>query len=68
MKFDLEKELLNWKKKLSTSSAFESGDIIEYEIHLRDHIEQLIEDGFSEEEAFKKLSTTLVKQIHLPKK
>lgn len=54
MKFDLEKELLNWKKKLSTSSAFESGDIIEYEIHLRDHIEQLIEDGFSEEEAFKK--------------
>ena len=50
--FNLENAIQNWKKSLKQSPAFEEGQIKEMETHLRDEIDDLIEKGVSEEEAF----------------
>lgn len=51
--FDLEKKIYIWKMNLRKNSYIESGDILEYEGHLRDRIDHLIATGRSEEEAFR---------------
>lgn len=50
--FDLEKEILSWKKSLRTNQALEDGYIEELESHLRDEIEEIKGRGKGEKEAF----------------
>ncbi len=63
--FDLEKTIKNWKRKLRKNSGYEDGDIEELESHLRDRIDELIEAGVSENEAFENASTEIgnVKEV-----
>src|SRR5690348_13521618 len=51
--FDLEKEIKQWLKSFSKHRAFDHGAIREMELHLRDHIEDLMASGHSQQEAFK---------------
>ncbi|HEU5288994.1 MAG TPA: ABC transporter permease, partial [Cyclobacteriaceae bacterium] len=51
--FDLEKEIWQWLRLFSKYRAFDHGSIRELELHLRDHIEDLMASGHSEHEAFK---------------
>lgn len=53
---NLEKAIQSWKRQLRRNPAFEDGDIAELESHLREEIERLKVEGFSEEEAFNKAS------------
>ncbi len=50
--FNLEKAIGNWLRLFRKYRAFNHGSIREMELHLRDHIEDLMADGHSEEEAF----------------
>ena len=50
--FHLEKSIKNWLKNFHKQRAFEDGAIREMELHLRDHIEDLISEGYQEKEAF----------------
>ena len=50
--FKLDNAIQNWKQKLRSNPAFEDGDIAELESHLREEVEKLRGEGFSEEEAF----------------
>jgi putative ABC transport system permease protein len=54
MKFDLEKAIRNWKKGLHRQGTMEDGDVAELEAHLRDSMEQYIEDGLDARAAFVK--------------
>lgn len=49
--FDLEQSIKNWKRKLRKNRGYEDGDIEELESHLRDRIDELVQEGTSEEEA-----------------
>ncbi|HEY5748596.1 MAG TPA: ABC transporter permease [Chryseolinea sp.] len=51
--FDLEKEIKQWLKSFRKHRAFDHGSVREMELHLRDHIEDLMASGHSEQEAFK---------------
>lgn len=61
MSYDLEKNILKWKKGLRKYQAFDDGDIKEYEQHLRDEIKSMIESGLGEKEAFKQAVKNLGK-------
>lgn len=50
--FDLESAIARWVGSLSKHRAFDEGSIGEIEQHLRDHIDDLKADNWSEEEAF----------------
>lgn len=50
--FNLEKSIKNWLKQFRKHPAFGHGEIREMELHLRDHIDDLIADGLGEQEAF----------------
>ena len=50
--FDLSESTADWLGDLRQSEAFEETDLEELENHLRDEIEQLMEKGLSEKEAF----------------
>lgn len=50
--FDLEKEILAWLKQFRRHRAFNPGSIREMELHLRDHIDDLVGEGIPEKEAF----------------
>lgn len=50
--FNLEKSIQNWRKRLAKHPGLEPGMIEELESHLRDKIDDLVQKGFSEEEAF----------------
>lgn len=50
--FQLEKSLMDWKKKLSASNSLTSSDIEELESHLLDEIDSLKKKTLTEEEAF----------------
>lgn len=54
--FDLEKAIKSWRRKLRSSPAFEDGDVVELESHLRDEIDRLRGEGLSDEEAFQRAS------------
>ncbi len=51
--FDLEKAIEEWLKLFNKHQAFDHGSVREMELHLRDHIDDLIGEGNSEEEAFR---------------
>lgn len=50
--FDLEQSIQNWLKSFAKHQAFDEASIHEMELHIRDHIEDLITEGASEKEAF----------------
>ena len=50
--FDLEKAINAWLKQFRKHRAFNHGSIREMELHLRDHIDDLVADGCSEKKAF----------------
>ena len=52
--FDLEQAIKKWLKTLRKNEALEDGYIAELESHLRDEIDNQINLGASEEEAFRK--------------
>ncbi|MBN1274041.1 MAG: ABC transporter permease [Candidatus Aminicenantes bacterium] len=54
--FDLQKAIQEWKKTLFKDPGLEEGHIIEIEEGLRDEIEELVEGGMSEEEAFSRIT------------
>lgn len=50
--FNLEESIKRWRKKLRKHPGLEPGYIEELESHLRDKIDDLITQGYSEEESF----------------
>lgn len=50
--FELEKAITEWCRKLRRSSALEDGSIAELTAHLRDEVEDFIEEGKSPKDAF----------------
>ena len=52
--FDIENEIKNWKKTLRKNPSLEDGNIEELESHLRDKIENFLNKGMNEEDAFEK--------------
>ena len=52
--FHLESEIEKWIKSFRKQRAFDEGHIHEMEMHLRDHIDDLILQGLNEQEAFQK--------------
>jgi len=52
--FDKEDAIDRWKKVMRRSPMIEDGDLAELESYLRDKIDDLVERGMSEENAFKK--------------
>lgn len=50
--FNVEESIQNWRRRLAKHPGLEPGYIEELESHLRDKIDDLVEKGFSEEEAF----------------
>lgn len=54
MSFNLETAVETWKSVLGRKQVFFGEDLEELEGHLRDHIAQLIQQGFTEAEAFQK--------------
>ena len=56
--FDLENEIQQWMKGLRSNPGFEDGDVEEIEVHIRDSIESELDHGLSQEEAFKKATSS----------
>ena len=50
--FDLERSIDAWLKSFRRYRAFNHGSIREMELHIRDHIDDLIAEGKSKKEAF----------------
>lgn len=50
--FDLEHSITQWLKQFSKHRAFDHGSLREMELHIRDHIDDLIGDGCDPKEAF----------------
>lgn len=50
--FQLEKSINSWLSNFYQQRSFDEGSIREMELHLRDHIEDLVSEGYSEKEAF----------------
>lgn len=50
--FNIEKTIKSWRKRLEKHPGLEPGYIEEMESHLRDKIDDLVQKGFSDEEAF----------------
>ncbi len=55
--FDLEKNINDWIRQFRKHRAFNTGAIREMELHLRDHVDDLINEGLSEQQAFEKAIT-----------
>ena len=50
--FNLEDSIKLWLRLFRKHRAFNHGSVREMELHLRDHIDDLIAEGHSEQEAF----------------
>ncbi|MEO1099154.1 MAG: ABC transporter permease, partial [Bacteroidota bacterium] len=50
--FDLEKSIKQWLKQFRKHRAFDAASLHEMELHLKDHIDDLIKEGHSERSAF----------------
>jgi len=51
--FDLDDAVRDWVKTLKATRSLESGDLAEFETHVRDEVEDLVREGRSPEEAFR---------------
>jgi len=54
--FDLEKAIREWRKSFFKDPGLEESHIIEIEEGLREEIEELVDGGMSEEEAFRRIA------------
>lgn len=52
--FDREKAVSAWLRKFRRHRAFDDGSLREMELHLRDHMDDLVADGVPENEAFER--------------
>lgn len=52
--FDLELAIKNWLKQFQKYRSFDHGELREVELHLRDHIDDLIAEGADPRQAFNK--------------
>lgn len=52
--FNLEESIKLWLKSFQKHPAYDEASIYEMELHLRDHIDDLKNDGYTESEAFEK--------------
>ncbi len=50
--FDLEKSIKSWLRLFQKHRAFNHGAIREMELHLRDHIDDLLTQGYTQQQAF----------------
>ncbi|MBN1271473.1 MAG: ABC transporter permease [Candidatus Aminicenantes bacterium] len=50
--FDRKRAIEAWKKRMRTKQAIDDGDLVELEGYLRDKMDDLLDRGLSEEEAF----------------
>lgn len=50
--FDLEHSLKLWLRAFRKYRAFDQGSVREMELHLRDHIDDLLAEGYNKQEAF----------------
>lgn len=50
--FDLEKSVARWLRQFRKYRAYDDGELREMELHLRDHIADLVSDGYSLQSAF----------------
>lgn len=50
--FNLERSIKNWLKGFKKHEAYNEGALEEMELHVRDHIEDLMNQGFTEQNAF----------------
>ena len=50
--FDLDKQIASWRKRFLNDSAFYGDEVEELENHVRDAVERLVAEGYSEREAF----------------
>ena len=57
--FNLEKAIREWRKGLFKDPGLEESSIIELEEGLREEIEELVEGGISEEEAFRHVTKSV---------
>ncbi len=51
--FDLEKAIQEWLNQFKKHRAFDDGELREMDLHIRDHIDDLLAEGLSPEAAFK---------------
>jgi putative ABC transport system permease protein len=52
--FDLEKAIAAWRRSLTFNRTFQAEDVDELERHLRDQVRDLVEEGMSQEAAFRR--------------
>ena len=52
--FNLEKSIQDWLRTFRKHRAYDEASFYEMELHLRDHIEDLINEGYDPKEAFEK--------------
>jgi len=57
--FELEKAIINWRKRMEADPALEPGQIAELESHLRDKIDDLIARGRTPDKAFEEAARAL---------
>jgi len=57
--FDLENAIREWKKSLFKDPGIEESHVIELEEGLREEIEELCQEGLSEEEAFRRVAAEM---------
>ena len=50
--FDLESSIKQWLRLFSKHRAFDHGSVREMELHIRDHIDDLLANGYDEQKAF----------------
>ena len=65
MAFDLDKALVFWRRPFVYHSSFFKEDVDELEQHLRDHIEHLKKEGFTEKEAFDRALSEMGDRSHM---
>ena len=63
--FDLERAIADWKRDMRRKEAVQDGDLMELEGYLRDKVEDLLEKGAGEEEAFRKVEAEFQKAAEL---
>jgi ABC-type antimicrobial peptide transport system permease subunit len=57
--FDIDKAISDWIRQLKRGAALEDGAIAELEAHLRDEVEDLIDEGKSPEDAFNEVTASV---------
>lgn len=57
--FDLDAAVAEWSRKLRRSDSLEEGTVAELEAHVRDEVEDLVEQGKSAEEAFREATAAV---------